>query len=129
VGLQRGLQGFIMQANCYTRGQGDSVDRHVYSVDGPKPFNPAAVNAFDWKASVAGALDLDVFQLERSVNDERELPALDRIAKPLDRAINSFIQEWLGVCAKCSAISSVCLQDIEPSGMRVLCPACTCASA
>ena len=68
-----------------------------------------AAGAFDWKATQAGRLDVDVYQ-----NDERELGlslgdggetiilegntlgSLRRTAKPVERAVGAFLEEWLG---------------------------------
>ena len=68
-----------------------------------------AAGAFDWKATQAGHLDVDVYQ-----NDERELGlslgdggetiilegntlgSLRRTAKPVERAVGAFLEEWLG---------------------------------
>lgn len=68
-----------------------------------------AAGAFDWKASEAGRLHVDVYQNDEpdygvSLGDGGEevilsgntLGSFRRSAKPIDRAVGAFLEEWLG---------------------------------
>jgi hypothetical protein len=48
-------------------------------------------SSFHWRATAPGNLELDIWQ-----NLFSEESYLLRIQKPIDRAVNSFLQQWLG---------------------------------
>jgi hypothetical protein len=53
--------------------------------------------ALDWKATAASSLDVDVWYNDHDQDTSNEyLARLKRIQKPIDRAVNSFLQQWLG---------------------------------
>jgi hypothetical protein len=68
------------------------VDRNLHAAD-----------AFDWKSTGMGNLQLDIWHNHRDSiggnqdNNDSPFSLLKRIFKPIDRAANSFLQEWLGV--------------------------------
>lgn len=52
--------------------------------------------AFDWKASRAGSLDVDIYENDLSLLERGAIGAFKRIQKPIDRVVNSFLEQWLG---------------------------------
>jgi hypothetical protein len=54
-------------------------------------------SSFDWRATAPGNLELDIWQNQQSIFEGEEyISNLMRIQKPIDRAVNSFLQQWLG---------------------------------
>jgi hypothetical protein len=52
-------------------------------------------SAFDWRATAPSNLELDIWQ-ESTFSDESPKTNSMRVQKPIDRAVNSFLQQWLG---------------------------------
>lgn len=53
-------------------------------------------NAFDLKDTRAGVLNVDVWHNDKTKIGGETIGALKRIAKPIDRVVNSWLQAWLG---------------------------------
>lgn len=53
-------------------------------------------NAFDLKATGNASLDVDVWHNDITSIGGETIGALKRIAKPIDRVVNSWLQAWLG---------------------------------
>jgi hypothetical protein len=54
-------------------------------------------NAFDWTTTGPGALSLDIWHNDfEKIGTGSGITSTKRIAKPLDRAVNEFLQQWLG---------------------------------
>eukprot|EP00892_Ulva_mutabilis_P007665 jgi/Ulvmu1/5270/UM022_0064.1 len=53
-------------------------------------------NAFDLKGTRNASLDVDIWHNDVTTIDGQAIGALKRIAKPIDRIVNSWIKAWLG---------------------------------
>ena len=82
-------------ASCATACNLDdtSLTRTSSCID---PTNGVA-GAVDWKDSKGGVLNADVWYNDRDSDSEALQPPLRRLQKPIDRVVNSWLQEWLGV--------------------------------
>jgi hypothetical protein len=56
-----------------------------------------AAGALDWKLTNSGKLDVDIYQSDKQAVTGQIIGSFKRIAKPIDRVVNVFVQEWLGM--------------------------------
>ena len=83
---------------------------------GPAGGRLNAKDAYDWKSTAAGRLDLDVWHNDREAigSDGGDggggpLSLLKRVLKPIDRGANAFLREWLGApVSESDTFSSCC---------------------
>jgi hypothetical protein len=74
-------------------------------------------NSYDWKQSSAGALDVDIYQNDVQSIKGESIGAWKRIAKPMDRIVNSYVQSWLGSpsSAACQPCTTFLLLRLLPA--------------